>query len=187
MFNMTFDDPTKWSDEGVVVVPHDPSWGARFEQEVAVIEKAIGQWITGGVHHIGSTAVPGLSAKPIIDIAVGVDTLEGSRPCIAMLREAQYLYSPYRGDVMHWFCKPDPARRTHHLHLIPTGSTRLNDEIIFRDYLTTHPIRAREYGNLKERLAAEHADDREAYTRAKADFVETLTAQAHAWRRAASS
>jgi len=184
MMCMTFEDPSTWANEAVRIVPHDPAWAALFEEEAAVLRATIGEWITGGVHHVGSTAVPGLSAKPIIDIAVGVKSLEASRPCIRLLREVGYLYSPYRGDVMHWFCKPDPARRTHHLHLIPTGSSRLAEEIALRDYLTAHRDSASEYGALKTRLAAQHLDDREAYTRAKAAFVETLTSRARSWRPA---
>jgi GrpB-like predicted nucleotidyltransferase (UPF0157 family) len=160
---------------------HNPTWAGSFEEEADLIRALIGPWITGGVHHVGSTAVPDLVAKPVIDIAVGVESLEESRPCIDLLGEIQYLHSPYRADVMHWFCKPDPARRTHHLHLIPTGSPRLNDELFFRDYLRGHPDLAAEYGALKWRLAAEHAEDREAYTRAKADFVEAVTAAARTW------
>lgn len=181
MASMNLEDPAKWSNEGVSVEPHDPQWPVRFEEEAAILQAAIGPWITGGIHHVGSTAVPGLCAKPIIDIAVGVESLEASRPCIAVLRSLDYLYSPYRGDVMHWFCKPDPARRTHHLHLIPTDTARLGDETIFRDYLVAHPDHASEYGALKERLAAKYADDREAYTRAKADFVRALTTRAREW------
>ncbi|MEO2169300.1 MAG: GrpB family protein [bacterium] len=179
---MAADDPATWRNERVRLVPHDPAWAARFEAEADLLQATIGAWVTGGIHHIGSTAVPGLDAKPIIDIAVGVESLEASRPCIDRLSKIDYLYSPYRGELMHWFCKPDPARRTHHLHLIPTGSARLEDEIVFRDYLCTHPAVADEYGDLKRRLAAELGDDREAYTSAKADFVESVTAAAHAWR-----
>lgn len=113
---------------------------------------------------------------------MGVESLEASRPCIDLLRGIDYLYSPYRGEVMHWFCKPDPSNRTHHLHLIPTGSPRLADEIAFRDYLRAYPARAAKYGSLKRRLAADHTEDREAYTRAKADFIESLTAASHTWR-----
>jgi GrpB-like predicted nucleotidyltransferase (UPF0157 family) len=164
---MPFEDPTKWHDEAVRVVPHNPTWGASFEEEAELIRALIGPWITGGIHHVGSTAVPHLEAKPVIDIAVGVESLEASRPCIQLLGEIRYLHSPYRADVMHWFCKPDPARRTHHLHLIPTGSPRFNDELVFRDYLRNHPDLAAEYGALKRRLATEHPEDREAYTRAK--------------------
>jgi GrpB-like predicted nucleotidyltransferase (UPF0157 family) len=176
------DGQRDWQDEPVRLVPYDPAWEAMFEAEAVEIRRVIGRWITGGVHHVGSTAVPGLEAKPIIDIAVGVESLDASRPCIGLLAELDYLYAPYRADVMHWFCKPDPARRTHHLHLIPTDSPRFSDELAFRDYLRAHPADAAEYAALKRRLAAEHADDREAYTRAKAGFVERTTAQAHAWR-----
>lgn len=179
---MAADDPGTWRNEPVRLVPHDPSWVPRFRQEADLLQATIGKWITGGIHHIGSTAVAGLHAKPIIDIAVGVESLEASRPCIDLLGDIEYLYSPYRGEVMHWFCKPDPARRTHHLHLIPTGSPRLEDEIVFRDYLRTHPARAAEYGDLKRRLAIEHTEDREAYTAAKAAFIESVTAAGNAWR-----
>lgn len=184
---MAAEDPATWRNEPVRLVPHDPAWAARFRAEAVLLQATIGIWITGGIHHIGSTAVPGLDAKPIIDIAVGVESLEASRPCIELLSEIDYLYSPYRGEVMHWFCKPDPARRTHHLHLMPTGSERLEDEIVFRDYLRTHPAHAAEYGELKRRLAADHTEDREAYTNAKAHFVESMTAAAHAWRAASST
>lgn len=180
---MAHEDPTTWRDEPVTVVPHRPEWAALFEEEARLIHATVSAWITGGIHHVGSTAVPGLDAKPVIDIAVGVASLEESRACIPLLREIDYLHSPYRADVMHWFCKPDPARRTHHLHLMPTGSERLADEIAFRDFLRAHPEEAERYGGLKQRLAAEHKHDREAYTRAKTDFVTELTARARANRK----
>lgn len=179
---MSADDPGSWRDEPVRLVPHDPSWAARFAAEAELLHATIGTYITGGIHHVGSTAVGGLDAKPIIDSAVGVESLEASRPCIELLSAIDYLYAPYRAEVMHWLCKPDPAKRTHHLHLIPTGSPRLADEIAFRDYLRAHPAKAAEYGDLKHRLAAEHRADREAYTRAKTDFVAAVTAAAHVWR-----
>jgi GrpB-like predicted nucleotidyltransferase (UPF0157 family) len=72
---------------------------------------------------------------------------------------------------MLWFCKPDPAHRTHHLHLVPTGSPRFRAELAFRDYLRAHPDVAQDYAMLKRRLAAQFEDDREAYTEAKADFI----------------
>ncbi len=182
MAYMTRNDPAHWQNEPVRLVPHDPTWAALFDVEARALAAVIGPWITGGIHHIGSTAISGLDAKPIIDIAAGVDSLEASRPCIERLGQLRYLYSPYREEVMHWFCKPDPSHRTHHLHLIPTGSPGFDDEIAFRDYLRAHPDVASEYGELKQRLAAEHANDRDAYTRAKTNFVESVTASAHAWR-----
>ena len=171
---------TGWDVEPVEVVPHRTEWAAAFEEEAGRLRAVIGHWITGGVHHVGSTAVEGLDAKPIIDIAVGVQSLEESWPCIDLLGQLQYLYAPYRADVMHWFCKPDPARRTHHLHLIPTGSPRLTEELAFRDYLRDHPDQAAAYALLKKRLAAKHSHDREAYTAAKTGFIAALTTLAQA-------
>jgi GrpB-like predicted nucleotidyltransferase (UPF0157 family) len=167
-------DP-QWRDEDVHVVEYDPAWPDSFAAEAARIEAAIGPWVAGGIHHVGSTAVPGLAAKPIIDILVGVEDLETSRPCIELLAPLHYLYAPYLPDVMHWFCKPDPAKRTHHLHLVPTGSTRYVEELAFRDYLRGHPDRARAYEHLKGELASRYRHDREAYTAGKGDFVREVT------------
>ena len=175
-------DPPAWRDEGVHIVAYAPSWPSRFEAEAVLLREAIGPWITGGVHHVGSTAVPGLAAKPVIDIQVGVRDLATSRPCIEVLATLEYLYAAYRPDVMHWFCKPDPARRTHHLHLVPTGSARFDDVLAFRDYLRSHPEDRAAYEMLKRRLAAAHADDREAYTDGKAHLVRAITARAREWR-----
>jgi GrpB-like predicted nucleotidyltransferase (UPF0157 family) len=140
----------------------------------------------GGIHHVGSTSVPGLDAKPIIDILVGVEGLDESRPCFGRIAGLGYLYAPYRATEMHWFCKPDPSRRTHHLHLVPTDSRRFRDELAFRDYLRSHRDVAREYGDLKSRLAKQFEHDRERYTAAKADFIgavlELATQQARARR-----
>lgn len=135
-------------DEPVQIVPYDPVWPRRFKEERAALAAAIGDWVVGGVHHVGSTAVPGLESKPIIDILVGVRDLEESRPCFDRLAALGYRYAPYRAGEMHWFCKPDPSRRTHHLHLVPADSPRFRDELTFRDYLRSHRAVAQEYGAL---------------------------------------
>jgi len=159
------------ADEPVQVVPYDPAWPTRFETEKALLKGAIGPWVTGGTHHVGSTAVPGLAAKPVIDILVGVKDLQSSRACFGELAKLGYQYAPYRADEMHWFCKPNPARRTHHLHLVPTGSNRYRDELAFRDILRTRSDLAQRYQTMKQKLAAEHRNDREAYTEAKQAFI----------------
>ena len=158
-------------DEPIWLVPYDPAWPSRFIEERNALNDAIGPWATGGIHHVGSTAVPGLEAKPIIDILIGVDSLEASRACFDPLAKLGYLYAPYRTDEMHWFCKPHPSCRTHHLHLVPTDSQRFRDELAFRDALRADPITAEKYAALKCDLAQRFADDREAYTDAKSDFV----------------
>jgi GrpB-like predicted nucleotidyltransferase (UPF0157 family) len=158
-------------DEPIRIVAYDPAWPARFEEERGKLEEAIGPWIADGIHHVGSTAVPGLAAKPIIDILVGVEDLENSRACFAPLAGIGYLYAPYRAEEMHWLCKPDPSRRTHHLHLVPVGSRRYKEELAFRECLRADPTLADEYAALKRSLARSFKDDREAYTDAKAEFI----------------
>lgn len=161
-------------NEPVRIADHDPNWSLAFEAERAALLERIGPWVVEGVHHVGSTSVPGLAAKPIIDILVGVEGLERSRPCIEELAPLGYVYWPYRSEVMHWFCKPHPARRTHHLHLVPVGSRRYLDELDFRDALRADPALAARYAALKHGLAARFRDDREAYTRHKAPFIEEV-------------
>jgi GrpB-like predicted nucleotidyltransferase (UPF0157 family) len=160
------------------IVPYDPAWPGSFESERAALEAAIGGWAVGGIHHVGSTAVPGLAAKPIVDILVGVEDLEGSRACIEPLARLEYLYAPYLAEEMHWFCKPHPDRRTHHLHLAPVGGQRFGDELAFRDRLRADGALADSYASLKRDLAARFPDDREAYTDAKAEFVRRALAEA---------
>jgi GrpB-like predicted nucleotidyltransferase (UPF0157 family) len=166
------------AEEPIRLVPYDPSWPVRFEAERELLEKAIGPWIVGGIHHIGSTAVAGLEAKPVIDIMAGVRDLEESRACFGPLAHLGYVHFPYLPEERHWFCKPDPAARTHHLHLVPAGSRRFRDHLAFRDRLRADPELAREYAELKRELAARFEHDREAYTSGKDDFVRRALAEA---------
>src|SRR5262245_56615875 len=119
-------------------------------------------WLVGPIEHIGSTAVPGLAAKPIIDIMAAVQTLDAWRPAIAAASALGSCYFPYRPDSEHWFCKPSPAFRTHHLHLLPIESPQWRRAIAFRDYLRAHSDVALEYEALKRQLALEYREDREA-------------------------
>jgi GrpB-like predicted nucleotidyltransferase (UPF0157 family) len=159
----------------VEIVPYDPSWPVRFEEEKKALRQTLAAWLVGPVEHIGSTAIPGLAAKPVIDIMARVATLDASRPAIAALVELGYCYAPYRADSEHWFCKPSAAFRTHHLHLIPIGSPLWGESLAFRDYLRSHSQIAAEYQDLKRRLAVAHHFDREAYTEAKGPFVARIT------------
>ena len=168
------------ADEPIRIVPYDSTWPERFEQERALLEDAIGEWVVeGGLHHVGSTAVPGLAAKPVIDILVGVRSLAESRACFGRLGAIGYVYFPYRTEEMHWFCKPNPNRRTHHLHLIPTDGPRFRDELAFRDYLRLNRESAEEYGALKRELAKKFRSDREGYTEAKGEFISGVLTRSH--------
>jgi GrpB-like predicted nucleotidyltransferase (UPF0157 family) len=164
------------ADERITLAAYDPAWPAMFRAEAAALTEVLGPWITGGVHHVGSTAVPLLPAKPIIDIMIGVADLESSRPCLDRPAGLGYCYAPHRADVMHWFCKPDPRHRTHHLQLVPTGSPRYTDVLAFRDYLRAHPSAATDYARLKQDLATRHPTDRDAYTDGKSHMVAAFSA-----------
>ena len=162
----------------VTLVEYDPAWPAEFEKERARLAETLGEWLAGPIEHIGSTAVPGLGAKPILDIMAPVESLERSRPAIEAARQLHYVYFPYRWEVMHWFCKPSPSMRTHHLHLVPLNSRLWIERLAFRDHLRRHPEVAAEYAALKTSLAARYPNDREAYTDAKAPFVQRVLAAA---------
>jgi GrpB-like predicted nucleotidyltransferase (UPF0157 family) len=156
----------------IEVVDYDPAWPARFTTERDALLPTLCAWLAGEIVHVGSTAVAGLCAKPVIDIMIPVHDLEASRPAIAVLeRRHGYLYWPYRSDEMHWLCKPAPDVRTHHVHLIPVTSRLYRERLAFRDALRADPALRRRYGELKRQLARQHAGDREAYTEAKAPFI----------------
>ena len=161
------------SDSPITIVGYDLQWPARFEAERRLLAEAIGAWVVeGAIEHIGSTAVLGLAAKPVIDIMAGVESLDASRDAIAAAGGLGYVYYPYRPDVMHWFCKPSAAFRTHHLHLVPFNSPLWIERLAFRDFLRKDPAVAAEYAELKGRLATQFEFDRESYTDAKGPFIQ---------------
>jgi GrpB-like predicted nucleotidyltransferase (UPF0157 family) len=174
-------------EEPISLVPYDPTWSRKFVEERERLIQVLSPWLAGPVEHIGSTAVPDLIAKPIIDIMAGVRDLPSSVSTRTALEALDYVYFPYRADVMHWFCKPSPAHRTHHLHLVPVSSPLWVDRLAFRDYLRSSPTVSREYAALKTALAAQHRLDREAYTDAKSGFVRSILDRARARAVAARS
>jgi GrpB-like predicted nucleotidyltransferase (UPF0157 family) len=161
----------------IEIADYDPAWPARFTVERALLAEALAPWIVGEIEHVGSTAVQGLCAKPVIDIMVPVADLPGSKPAIPAAERLGYHYWAYKAEVMHWFCKPDEFVRTHHLHLIPAGSQLFRDRLAFRDALRNDAQLRAEYARLKRELATAHPHDREAYTQAKGPFVARVLAQ----------
>jgi GrpB-like predicted nucleotidyltransferase (UPF0157 family) len=161
----------------VEVVSYDALWPLKFEAERSLLEVALARWLAGPIEHIGSTAVPLLPAKPVIDIMAPVFTLEASRPAIEAATAEGYVYYPYKAEIMHWLCKPSPWRRTHHLHLVPIGSQLWHQRLAFRDALRQSPTLVTEYAELKLRLAETFRLDREAYTEAKAPFVQRVLSE----------
>lgn len=164
--------------EPVEIVPYDPAWPALFAEEAAHLRALLPAELIGRIEHFGSTAVPGLAAKPIIDMLVEVRSMEDVAQRIAPLLQAEAYEFFWRapehglpGMDYAWFIRRDAAgRRTHHIHFLEAGSSEW-ERLLFRDYLRAHPEAARAYGALKLRIAAEHPDDRVAYARAKTRFV----------------
>lgn len=171
--------------ERVAVVPYDPDWPRMFEAERGHLLSCLPNDLVKRIEHFGSTAVPGLAAKPIVDVLVEVADLEETRKRIAPLLEAQgydYFWRPSSGDdtppFYAWFIKRDESGvRTHHIHMVEAHFEHW-DRLLFRDYLIQHPEVAREYAELKIRLSELHDRDRVAYTKAKSDFVTAVTARA---------
>lgn len=176
----------KAAAEHVAISPYDPAWPRCFEDEKRHLRACLPRDTIGRIEHFGSTAVPGLAAKPIVDILVEVDSLQRVGTLIAPILTAQgyeYFWRPsWRnpGEIAYaWFIKRDVAgRRTHHIHMLEPGSPEW-ERLLFRDYLIAHREVAAEYQALKYRIASEHPDDRIAYANAKTEFVTRITALAH--------
>lgn len=153
----------------VALVDHDPSWARAYGEEERRIKGALAG-LALDVQHCGSTAVPGIKAKPILDIVVGVERLALGRECVAPLRGIGYAYL---GDALvpdeHFFGKGSP--RTHHLHIVEWRRPSWDDKVLFRDRLLADPILARAYEATKVALAHRFPSDRASYTRAKAAFI----------------
>ncbi len=162
------------------MVPHDSAWAADFERERALVERALAPWLVGPVEHIGSTAVAGLAAKPIIDMMACVSSYDAGSEAIAELDRVGWVHAPEPDDEVgrKWsFCRPDPIRRTHHLHVYESGSLLPQSLIAFRDHLRSHPEDAAEYGRIKTALAAEDDRDRPRYRAGKAPFIRAVLAR----------
>ena len=168
--------------EEVSIVPYDPAWINKFEEESDFLKKRFPR-IIKRVEHFGSTSVPGLSAKPIVDMLIEVSSYKDvKREIVPVLESLGYDYfwrpSIDKPPYYTWFIKRDSKGiRTHHLHMVIAGS-ELWDRLYFRDYLKAHPETAKEYEDLKVRLSKENPNDRSAYTKAKTDFVVAVTKKA---------
>lgn len=164
----------------ISVERYNPDWVTRFERERALLERVLARWLSGGVHHVGSTSVPGLAAKPIVDMVAGVRDLAEARPAITVLAAQGYRHSPHRPRAYRFSKPPSPRwyRCTHHLHLTEPGSDLWRERLAFRDALRADAALRAEYQALKLRLAAAHGADLAGYTADKRDFVARVLAGA---------
>jgi GrpB-like predicted nucleotidyltransferase (UPF0157 family) len=168
--------------DAVEIVNYDPRWPILFDEEAKRLRATLDPSLVVGLEHFGSTAVPGLSAKPVIDILIAVRSLADAQPSfVEPLRNLDYVYwadNPKK-DRMFFVrgMPPFGSRRSHHVHVTePHGE--MWQRLAFRDYLRAHPEEARTYEQLKRRLATEHPRDREAYTGAKSAYIESVMRKA---------
>ena len=164
----------------IVIETYQSQWPELFNLEAAVIHSLIGSYLTV-IEHIGSTAVPGLAAKPIIDMLIGVKNLADAPDFIPPLQNLGYVYVPeHEADLpeRRYLYKQDHGKDTFHLHMVEPQSDFFSRHIAFRDYLRTHPEAVADYAALKIRLASEFGSDRAGYTDAKSDFIRSIERKA---------
>ena len=161
----------------VEVVDYDASWAELFRRERERLRAALGA-LAAAVEHVGSTAVPGLAAKPVLDILVGAAPFPLPDDALAALAALGYEYRGDNGVPGRQFFRTNP--RTRHLDVVELGGEEWQHLIVFRDYCRTHPDVAREYEALKRKLATEHPHERARYTEGKAAFIEAVLRRAQA-------
>ncbi len=171
----------------VEVVPHDPRWRDEFEAEAGRVAAALGENVVA-VHHIGSTAIPGIYAKPVVDLLVevrDVDELDGRGAAMEAL--GYEVLGEYGIPGRRYFRKDDrEGVRTHNLHAFEAGSAEARRHLAFRDYMLAHPEEARRYSELKRRLADEHPQSFDAYMDGKDGFIKEMDRRAESWRASQS-
>jgi len=167
----------------ITLVPYDSAWPAIFAAEATIIRRALGDFALR-VEHVGSTSIPGVAAKPVIDIQVSVPSLEPLSQHLVPLGHIGYVHIPLGAfDLVYpFFQKPAEWPCTHHIHLCVVGSEQERNHLAFRDYLRNHPAVAAEYVKLKRVLAAAHhgttLESREQYSLSKTEFVTSVLERA---------
>lgn len=165
----------------VTVTAYDPRWPQLYEREAAAISAALGGALSA-IHHIGSTAVPGLAAKPIIDIMPVVHSLSGADAARGVLEALGYEYLGEFGIPGRSYLRRGGDERTHQVHIFAERDREnIARHLVFRDYLRAHPDVCAEYAALKRALAARYPYDIESYCDGKADFVKKYESLALAW------
>jgi GrpB-like predicted nucleotidyltransferase (UPF0157 family) len=169
--------------KGVRVVPYDHRWPQLFAGERDQLAGVLGSGATA-IHHIGSTSVPGLCAKPVIDVLVetpDLGTIDRLTPRVEAL--GYVAKGEYGIPRRRYFSRPEGKRLKTHVHTYVSGDPQIGRHLRFRDYLRAHPDAAKGYCIVKQSLALKHKDDAEAYQSGKADFIAGIDAEAASWGR----
>ena len=169
----------------VEVVPHDPRWRDAFEAEAERVAAALCENVVA-IHHVGSTAIPGIHAKPVVDLLVEVgDLAEVDARSAAMESLGYEVMGEYGIPGRRFFRKDDrEGTRTHNVHAFQAGSGEVERHLAFRDYMIAHPGDAQRYGELKRKLAEEHPRSLDGYMDGKDGFIQEMDRRAARWRAA---
>lgn len=174
--------------EHIALVPYDPDWSRRFDEVDSRLRRSLPIDLFTRIEHIGSTAVPGASAKPIIDVQVEVKSLDRVRKeVVPIMRDLgyEYIWRPTMGEeapFYAWFIGRDArGERTEHIHMVEPDRAS-EERLLFRDHLRRHPEALTTYMELKERLLSRYPNDRAAYTQGKTEFIQHMVRQARAER-----
>lgn len=167
----------------VKLSPHQEQWDKAAKDTILTLKALLGS-VAIDIQHIGSTAIHGIYAKPIIDIVVGVDNLDSIKPYIELLEQNGIMFrnEDVPGQLLFVIGDDKSDIRTHHIHIVIWNSTAWHNYINFRDYLNAFPEQAKAYEKLKIKLASDFADDRQSYTAGKQELIDTILKQAQAWR-----
>jgi GrpB-like predicted nucleotidyltransferase (UPF0157 family) len=163
----------------VHIEPYDPMWPVIFAAEQESLQRLLRPWLTTPVEHMGSTSIPGLAAKPLIDMIAGVADLDAASGAIGPLTSHGYSHAEHRPRAL-WFDKStpgDPQAHTYHLHLTEPGSDLWRERLAFRDTLRSEPSLAAEYQHLKDDLAWRFPNDGASYVAGKREFVAMVLAR----------
>lgn len=167
----------------VALLPHQAAWEQNARNTIQLLKQLLGDTAID-IQHIGSTAILLIHAKPIIDIAVGVQEIEDIMPYAELLEQHGIIYrgEDVSGQRLFVISDFENNTRTHHIHVVKYGSIEWNHYINFRDYLNRHPEKAMLYDACKQKLAQQFAEDRKHYTEGKQELIDQLLQEADAWR-----
>ncbi len=161
----------------VGIVSYNPNWKEIYKEESKKIKNVLSDIIVD-IHHIGSTAIPGIKAKPVIDILVEVKDIEAVDRYNNKMEELGYEVMGEYGIPKRRFFRKGGNNRTHHIHIFQVGNEEIERHINFKEYLISHPDKAREYSKLKEKLTNKYTYDVENYTNGKSDFIKEIDRKA---------
>lgn len=167
----------------VIIVPYQPEWPARFAELGAALRQALGETALR-VDHIGSTSIPGLAAKPIIDVQISVASFEPLDAYRIPMESLGLVFHADNPDLTKRYFHERPGSRRTHFHVRRAGSWAEQLGLLFRDYLRVHQDDAQRYAELKYHLTARYRDDRVAYMDGKAPLIWEIVAHAHVWSQA---